>query len=79
MSPRIQGRSISRSIASPRSNITAFLNVTVNGVRRRGDVVWFRGASRLVFHGVEGIRASSPGFSTELDFRMGESDRRFGE
>jgi hypothetical protein len=33
MSPRIQGRSISRSIASPRSNITAFLDVTVNGVR----------------------------------------------
>jgi hypothetical protein len=33
MSLRIQGRSISRSIASPRSNITAFLDVTVNGVR----------------------------------------------
>jgi hypothetical protein len=32
MSPRIQGRSISRSIASPRSNISAFLDVTVNGV-----------------------------------------------
>jgi hypothetical protein len=33
MSPRIQGRSISRSIASPRSDITAFFDVTVNGVR----------------------------------------------
>ena len=33
MSSRIQARSISRSIASPRSNITAFLDVTVNGVR----------------------------------------------
>jgi hypothetical protein len=33
MSLRIQGHSISRSIASPRSNITAFLDVTVNGVR----------------------------------------------
>jgi alkylated DNA repair protein (DNA oxidative demethylase) len=37
-----------------------------------GDVVWFGGASRLIFHGVEGIRS---GTSTLLD-RIGLPDGR---
>jgi alkylated DNA repair protein (DNA oxidative demethylase) len=39
---------------------------------RSGDVVWFGGASRLIFHGVEGIR---PGTSRLLD-RIGLPDGR---
>lgn len=73
MSPRIQGRSISRSIASPRSNITAFLDVTVNGVR---VVVTLSGSGepRGWYFMVSKVSGPAlPGFSTELDYRMGES------
>ena len=73
MSPRIQGRSISRSIASPRSNITAFLDATVNGVR---VVVTLSGSGepRGWYFMVSKVSGPAlPGFSTELDYRMGES------
>jgi len=73
MSPRIQGRSISRSIASPRSNITAVLDVTVNGVR---VVVTLSGSGepRAWYFMVSKVSGSAlSGFSTELDYRMGES------
>ena len=71
MSPRIQGRSISRSIASPRSNITAFSDVTVVRV-----VVTLSGSGEpraWYFMVSKASGLALPGFSTELDYRMGES------
>jgi hypothetical protein len=73
MSSRIQGRSISKSIASPQFNITAFLDVTVNGVR---VVVTLSGSAepRAWYFMVSKVSGPAlPGFSTELDYRMGES------
>jgi hypothetical protein len=81
MSPRIQGRSISRSIASPRSNITAFFGRDSERRACRGDVVWFGGASRLVFHGVEGypgrlFPASPPNWITGWENQSDASANR---
>jgi DNA oxidative demethylase len=38
---------------------------------RSGDVIWFGGASRLIFHGVEGIRHGTSQLLNEHGFRDG--------
>jgi DNA oxidative demethylase len=38
---------------------------------KSGDVIWFRGPSRLIFHGVEGIRCGSSALLDEAGFSEG--------